>query len=77
MPPRRQAQKELQKELRKHLKWYKSRVDFLANFLFTRLAVRTVNLAEIATAFYGAAQVESHSKRLPRFFKGFSLGTGH
>jgi hypothetical protein len=32
-----------------------------------------VNLAEIATAFPGHAKVESHYKRLQRFFRHFEI----
>jgi hypothetical protein len=35
--------------------------------------VKTVNLAEIATGFSGKAKVESHYKRLQRFFRDFEV----
>jgi hypothetical protein len=37
------------------------------------LKVPSVNLAELATGFGGKAKVESHYKRLQRFFRGFEV----
>ena len=37
------------------------------------LKVRSVNLAELATGFSGEAKVESHYKRLQRFFRTFEV----
>jgi hypothetical protein len=37
------------------------------------MRVKTVNLAEIATGFSGKAKVESHYKRLQRFFRDFEV----
>jgi hypothetical protein len=37
------------------------------------MRLKTVNLAEIATGFSGKAKVESHYKRLQRFFRGFNV----
>lgn len=73
MEPRYQAQKDLRQELSNHLNWNKTRLDFLANFLLALITVRTINLAEIAMAFYGKAKVASHYKRLQRFFRGFEI----
>ena len=70
-----QGVKELQQELGKLLNWHGSRLDFLAKFILSLIKVRTVNLAEIATAFPGPAKVESHYKRLQRFFRGFELNS--
>ena len=36
--------------------------------------MRSVNLAELATGFGGAAKVGSHYKRLQRFFRSFEIG---
>ena len=60
--------KELKQELCNVLNWNGSRLDFLVKFMLALIAVRTVNLAEIATGFAGHAQVESKYKRLQRFF---------
>jgi hypothetical protein len=65
--------KELKRELGKSLDWHGSRRDFLAKFILALFKVQTVNLAHVATAFPGRAKVESHYKRLQRFFRGFSL----
>lgn len=70
-----QGVKELQQELSNLLNWHGSRLDFLAKFILSLIKVRTVNLAEIATAFPGPAKVESHYKRLQRFFRGFELNS--
>ena len=37
------------------------------------LKVCSVNLAELATGFSGEAKVESHYKRLQRFFRSFEV----
>ena len=65
--------KELKQVLGNVLNWHGSRLDFLAKFMLALIAVRTVNLAEIATAFAGHAKVDSKYKRLQRFFKDFEL----
>jgi hypothetical protein len=65
--------KELKAELGKSLDWHGSRLDFLAKFILALFQVKTVNLAQVATAFPGRAKVDSHYKRLQRFFRGFSL----
>ena len=59
--------------LGEHLPWHGARLNLLAQFLLALLQVRSVNLAEIATAFSGKAQMASHYKRLQRFFRGFEI----
>ncbi|WP_084684842.1 IS4 family transposase [Methylohalobius crimeensis] len=59
--------------LAEHLPWHGARLNFLAQFLLALFQVRSVNLAELATAFRGKAQVASHYKRLQRFFRGFTI----
>jgi hypothetical protein len=71
--PMMKSVKELKKELGKSLDWHGSRLDFLAKFILALFKVKTVNLAQVATAFPGRAKVESHYKRLQRFFRSFSL----
>lgn len=56
-----------------HLPWQGARIGFLARFLLALFKVRSVNLAELATGFGGAAQVASHYKRLQRFFRSFEI----
>jgi Transposase DDE domain len=53
--------------------WHGARITFVAQFLVALIRVRTVNLTEIATAFCGDAKIESHYRRIQRFFKEFSL----
>lgn len=63
--------------LAEHLPWHGARIDFLAQFLLALLKVRSVNLAELATGFGGHAQVDSHYKRLQRFFRSFEIDLDH
>ena len=64
---------ELKAVLSEHLPWHGARTGFLAHFLLALLKVRSVNLAELATGFGGEAKVESHYKRLQRFFRAFEV----
>ena len=57
-----------------HLPWHGARISFLAQFLLALLKVRSVSLAELATGFGGKAKVDSHYKRLQRFFRSFEIG---
>ena len=66
---------ELKAVLAERLPWHGARIGFLAQFLLALLKVRSVSLAELATGFGGAAKVDSHYKRLRRFFR--SSGVGH
>ena len=59
--------------LKQHFDWHGARLAFLAQFLIALIQVRTVNLAEIATAMSGKAKTRSKYKRLQRFFKDFEL----
>lgn len=59
--------------LQNQLNWNKQRIDFLAKFIITLIKVRTVNLAIIAEAFPGNANIESHYKREQRFFRLFKI----
>jgi hypothetical protein len=63
----------LREALRPHLAWHGARLGFLAAFLIALLRVKTVNFAELATAFGGNAEIESHYKRIQRFFRHYEL----
>lgn len=63
----------IRKTLQPHLGWHGARVTFLALFLIALFRVKTVNLAELATAFMGKAKPESNYKRLQRFFGEFEF----
>jgi hypothetical protein len=63
----------LRDKLRPHLAWHGARLSFLAAFLIALLRVRTVNFSELATAFSGSAQTDSHYKRIQRFFRAYEL----
>jgi len=65
---------ELKAVLAEHLPWHGARISFLAQFLLALLKVRSVSLAELATGFGGKAKVDSHYKRLQRFFRSFEIG---
>ena len=59
--------------LQHHLQWNAARLAFVSTFLIALMRVKTVNLAEIAAGFSGKAKVESHYKRLQRFFRDFEV----
>ena len=63
----------LRDALRPHLAWHGARLSFLAAFLIALLRVKTINFAELATAFSGKAQTDSHYKRLQRFFRDYEM----
>ncbi|WP_088889227.1 IS4 family transposase [Leptolyngbya ohadii] len=63
----------LRHALRPHLAWHGAGLSFVAAFLIALLRVKTVNFAELATAFSGEAQTDSHYKRLQRFFRDYEL----
>jgi hypothetical protein len=67
---------QLRNALRPHLSWHGARLTFLAAFLIAVLRVKTINFAELATAFSGKAQTDSHYKRLQRFFRQFEMDYG-
>jgi Transposase DDE domain len=64
---------QLRNALRPHLSWHGARLSFLAAFLIALLRVKTINFAELATAFSTKAQIDSHYKRLQRFFRDFEM----
>lgn len=59
--------------LRNYFPWHLARSQCLANVVLSLIRVRTVNLADLATAFCGKAKVESHYRRLQRFFQEVKL----
>ncbi len=65
--------RELKAVLAEYLPWHGARIGFLARFLLALFKVRSVSLAELATGFGGPAKVESHYKRLQRFFRSFEI----
>lgn len=64
---------ELRKTLNKYLDWNKARLTCFCQIVLALFMVRSVNLTQIATAFQGKASLDSHYKRLQRFFRGFSF----
>ena len=63
----------LRQALKPYLGWHGARISFLALFLLALLKVKTVNLKELAVGFGGNALIESHYKRLQRFFSKFEM----
>jgi hypothetical protein len=64
---------ELQKTLSDFFDWHKARISCLTQILRALFCVKTVNLAQIATAFQTNSQEESAYRRICRFFTGFSF----
>lgn len=63
----------LEQTLAANLSWNRARIKFLSRFLLALFVARTVNLAQIAVFFGGAAKVESNYKRIQRFLKAFQI----
>lgn len=59
--------KPVQHALQAHFPLDPRRLDFIARFVVALLKVRTVNLAQVATALGGHALLESNAKRARRF----------
>ena len=59
---------ELEDRLKQALDWHKSRVQCLTQIILGLIAVRSVNLKELACAVSGQAQIDSNYRRLQRFF---------
>ena len=64
---------QLKDTLGQQLPWHGARLNFLAMFLIALFKVKTVNLAEIATALNPKAKIGSNYRRLQRFFADFEL----
>lgn len=68
---------ELERSLSTHLGWNKSRIGCLARMIMAMIAVRTVNLVDIACAFGGGkTKTLSNYRRLQRFFSGYEIDYG-
>ena len=52
---------------------HQARVTFIAQFVLALLNAQTCNFALLAQKFKGKAKVDSHYKRIQRFFRGFQL----
>ena len=52
---------------------HRARLTCLAAVVIALFKAKTVNLAQLATAFPGTAQIDSHYRRLQRFFKDIHL----
>ena len=64
---------QLRAQLRPHLGWHGARLSFLAMFLIALFRAKTVNLAELASVCGGKSRIESHYRRMQRFFSSFEL----
>src|SRR5919106_393898 len=63
----------LTRMLKLHFGWHLARVKCLSGLMIALFKVKTVNFAEFATAFSGTAKVDSHYRRIQRFFKEVKL----
>lgn len=52
---------------------HRARLTCLAAVVIALFKAKTVNLAQLATAFPGSAEIDSHYRRLQRFFKDIHL----
>jgi hypothetical protein len=59
--------------LKLHLDWHLARIKCLSCLIIALFKVKTVNFVELATAFSGSAKVDSHYRRIQRFFKDIQL----
>ena len=59
--------------LKLSLGWNLARIKCLSCLIAALFKVKTVNFAELATAFPGSAKVESHYRRIQRFFKEVTI----
>ena len=59
--------------LKLHFGWHLARIKCLSCLIIALFKVKTVNFAELATAFSGSAKVDSHYRRIQRFFKEVDL----
>jgi hypothetical protein len=59
--------------LKLHFGWHLARIKCLSCLLIALYKVKTVNFVELATAFSGSAKVDSHYRRIQRFFKEVHL----
>jgi hypothetical protein len=59
--------------LKLHFGWHLARVKCLSCLIIALFKVKTVNFVELATAFSGSAKVDSHYRRIQRFFKEVDL----
>lgn len=64
---------ELKRILGQQLGWHKSRLDCFAQMLLSLLAVKTVNLHELAIGMNSQTQISSRNKRVYRFFASFTI----
>lgn len=64
---------ELEITLNHFLDWNKARISFLIQVLQALFIFRTVNLTQIAQAFYSSAKEESVYRRIQTFFSSFSF----
>jgi hypothetical protein len=59
--------------LKLHFGWNLARIKCLSCLIIALFKVKTVNFAELATAFSGAAKTDSHYRRIQRFFKAVKI----
>jgi hypothetical protein len=63
----------LTRMLKLHFGWHLARVKCLSGLIVALFKVKTVSFAKLATTFSGSAKVDSHYRRIQRFFKEVKL----
>jgi len=63
----------LKDKLREFFPANKFRIDLIALFILALIQVSTINLTKIAAALPGKTKVDSHYRRLQRFFQAFKF----
>lgn len=64
---------ELSNILNKYLNWNKARVMCLAQMIQAIIAVKTINLSQVATGFCTKSKINSSYKRIQRFLRFFEF----
>ena len=64
---------ELSNILNQSLKWHKTRANFLAQMIYAIIAVKSVNLYQVALSFSSTVQPSSCYRRIQRFFSSFTF----
>nr|WP_166154883.1 hypothetical protein [Neochlamydia sp. AcF84]NGY94587.1 hypothetical protein [Neochlamydia sp. AcF84] len=67
---------ELREVLSQTLDWNRARLTCFCQIVLALFRVRSVNLTQLATAFQGKAKLDSHYKRLQRFFRALKFDIG-
>ena len=67
----------LKQKLTSLFPWNQARVGFIAQFVLALLDAQTANLNTLALKFKGRAKIQSHYKRIQRFFRSYAFDFDH